>query len=52
MKRLIKESYRLNEEKAGVGKSIVFLAKKNLDISKVQYKNIEDDMIEILKKIR
>ncbi|MCI8397566.1 MAG: ribonuclease P protein component [Clostridia bacterium] len=48
----MKEIYRLNEESEVAGKSIVFLAKKNINISEIQYKDIREDMIEILKKIR
>ena len=52
LKRLIKESYRLNEEKLEVGKSIVFLIKKNCDVNEVSFHEIEKDMKFILEKIR
>lgn len=51
LKRLIKESYRLNEEKCKKGNNIVFLVKKNVDVSFICYKDIETDIINILKKI-
>lgn len=51
IKRLIKESYRLNEDKAKIGYNIVFLIKKKTDINDITYKNIEDDIRIILKKI-
>jgi len=51
LKRIIKENYRLNEEKAGIGKSIVFLVKKKADIEVISFDKIEKDMLEILYKI-
>ena len=51
MKRLIKESYRLNEEKFKLGNSIVFLVKKNADRIVLSFKEIEEDIILIANKI-
>ncbi len=51
IKRLIKESYRLNEEKLEPGKRIVFLVKKNINLDFVTFKLIEQDMKTILNKI-
>ena len=52
LKRLIKEAYRLNEEKLEMESSIVFLAKKNIqDISKLKFKDVETDIIKILKRV-
>lgn len=41
----------MNEKKTGMGSQIVFLAKKNIDIKEVSFKNIKEDMIKILEKI-
>lgn len=51
LKRLIKESYRLNEENAGIGKNIVFSIKNKTNIDEISFKLVQNDMIEILKKI-
>lgn len=51
LKRLIRESYRVNEEKARVGDSIVFLIKKRVSIEDISLKKIDKDIIEILRKI-
>ncbi len=51
IKRLIKESYRLNEDKFGVGKSLVFLVKKNQEIDSLEFRDIQKDIIFILDKI-
>lgn len=51
IKRLIKESYRLNEDKFGVGKNLVFLVKKNQEIDSLEFRDIEKDIIFILDKI-
>ena len=51
LKRLIRESYRLNEEKAGVGNSIVFLIKKKTKIEEITFEKVQNDMIKILEKI-
>ncbi len=51
LKRLIKESYRKNEEKAEIGNSIVFLIKKKINIDEISYEKIQTDVIQILEKI-
>lgn len=51
LKRLIRESYRLNEEKAGIGNRIVFLIKKKTSINEISFDKIEQDVIQILEKI-
>ena len=51
LKRLIRESYRLNEEKAGVGNSIVFLVKKKINIDEISFDKVEKDVEKILEKI-
>lgn len=50
IKRLIRESYRLNEEKIKTGNQIIFLWKKKRDPKTANFKNIEEDMKNILKK--
>lgn len=44
IKRLIKENYTIFEEKIVLGKSIVFLWKKNIDIENASFMNIKNDM--------
>lgn len=51
MKRLIRESYRLNEDNIEKGYSIVFLVKKNLETYEIHFKEIEADIKKILNKI-
>lgn len=51
VKRLIKESYRLNENMVSTGKSFVFLVKKNQELDSLEFKNIENDIKIILNKI-
>ncbi len=51
LKRLIRESYRLNEENIKIGYSIVFLAKKREKIEEINFYKINKDLIQILKKI-
>lgn len=51
IKRLIRESYRLNEDKAKIGNSIVFLIKKKTNIDEICYEKIQTDVIQILKII-
>ena len=52
IKRLIRESYKLFEDKIITGVSIVFLLKKQTDISKVCFEGIKNDMETIFKKGR
>ncbi len=51
LKRIIKESYRLNEEKASVGNSIVFSIKNKTNINEISFELVKKDIIEILNKI-
>lgn len=51
LKRLIREGYRLNEEKLEVGNSMVFLVKKKTNIDEISFDKVEKDIINILKKI-
>lgn len=51
VKRIIRENYRNLEISLKTGKSIVFLWKKNRDIKDCTYKNIQKDMIKILKEM-
>lgn len=48
----MKENYRINEEKLGVGKSIVFLVKRNSDISKISFKDVEKDILTIFQRVK
>ena len=50
IKRLIRENYKLVEETLKTGYSIVFLVKKDIDIEKIDFKKINEDMLKILKK--
>lgn len=51
LKRIIKESYRLNEKKASIGNSIVFSIKNKTNIAELSFRLVEKDIIEILNKI-
>lgn len=51
IKRLIRENYRLLEDKLESGFSIVFLWKKHKDINKASFYNIKTDMEQILKEM-
>ena len=50
-KRLIREAYRLNEEKIEIGNSIVFLVKKKVNNDEINFQNVQNDIIGILQKI-
>lgn len=50
IKRLIRENYRMNEEKLSTGYTILFLLKKNKDINLVTFENIKKDMNKIFTK--
>ncbi len=50
-KRLIREAYRLNEDKIDVGNSIVFLVKKKVNVDEINFINIQNDLLLILQKI-
>ena len=50
-KRLIREAYRLNEEKIEIGNSIVFLVKKKINRDEINFQNVQNDIIDILQKI-
>lgn len=51
IKRLIRENYRLLEEKINVGYNIIFLWKKKQDVSNANFQNIKNDMNNIFNKI-
>ena len=50
IKRLIRENYRLLEKEIYSGYDIVFLWKKNKNISKATFSNIKEDFINIFNK--
>lgn len=50
IKRLIRENYRRMEEKIDMGISMVVLLRKNVEIKKVDFFKIENDINAILKK--
>lgn len=50
VKRLIKESYRLNEKKILSGNSMVFLWKNNVKYDKVNFESIYEDFLKCVKK--
>ena len=41
----------MDEEKLGIGRSIVFLVKKNVDCKSIFFKDVEEDMKKILDKV-
>ncbi len=51
IKRLIREAYKKYEKNIKTGKSIVFLWKKNKDISNANFKNVSNDMLKILEEM-
>ena len=51
IKRIIREGYRLNEDKIKIGNSIVFLVKKKTSFDEISFDKVEKDIIDILKKI-
>lgn len=50
IKRLIRENYRLLENKMNIGYNIIFICKKNKKIEEINFYNIKNDMEKILKK--
>lgn len=50
IKRLIRENYRLMEDKIRTGNSMVFLWKKKVNIEEANFINIKKDMLYIFKK--
>ena len=51
-KRLIREAYKSTEDFLKTGKSFVFLWKKNKEIEKVKYKDIQQDIMKIMKEMK
>ncbi len=51
IKRLIRENYKNIENIINNGISMVFLWKKNRDIKEATYKNIQQDMLKIIKEM-
>ena len=52
IKRLIKESYYIYEDKIKSGYSIIFLWKKKIGIENATFENIKNDMKKILEKAK
>jgi ribonuclease P protein component len=52
IKRVIRESYRINKEKIKKGNDIVFLWNKNAKIEDANFYNVNKDMLEILDKAK
>lgn len=50
IKRLIRENYRMLEDKLNTGNYIVFLWKKRIEIKEATFENIKKDMEKILTK--
>ncbi|MBO5348613.1 MAG: ribonuclease P protein component [Clostridia bacterium] len=50
IKRVIRESYRINKEKIKKGKDIVFLWNKNAKINDANFYNINKELLEIFDK--
>jgi len=50
IKRWIRETYKLNEENLNDIYKIVFVVKKDIDIEKLDYSKIKEDIEELLKK--
>ena len=50
IKRLIRENYRLLEDEIKVGYNIIFICRKNQDIKEIEFNDIKNDIINILKK--
>lgn len=51
IKRLIQENYRLMEENLKDGYTIIFLWKKKIDIQEATFIHIQEDMINVFKRI-
>ncbi len=51
IKRLIRENYRLIEERLKTGYTIILLWKRKIDIKNATYENINKDIIQVFKKI-
>ena len=50
IKRYLRENYKNYEEKLKTGYNIIFLWKKKFDIKQASFKDIQENMLEILKK--
>ena len=52
VKRLLRENYRKIESEIQSGKSIVFLAKKDVILNDISYSDVENDMKFIMQKAK
>lgn len=50
LKRIIREAYRKHEEEIKIGKSIVFLIKRNVNVDEITFEKVEKDILEIMEK--
>lgn len=50
IKRLVRENYRLLEEKLKVGYNIVFLWKKKASVEEAEFKKVKKDILKILQE--
>ena len=50
LKRLIRESYRIQKDNIKKGNNIIFIWNKNADILNNKYENVSNDVIKLFKK--
>lgn len=50
LKRLIRESYRIQKDNIKKGNNIIFIWNKNADILNNKYENVSKDIIKLFKK--
>lgn len=51
LKRLIRENYRLLEDRLKMGYNIVFLWKKKVSVEEAEFQRIKKDMLNIFEKL-
>lgn len=51
IKRLIRENYRNIEDNLKTGMSFVFLMKKNKNVEEINYYNVQEDIIALMKEM-
>ncbi len=50
IKRLIKESYRIHEKEINQGYNIIVVCKKDIDVEKINFNEIEKNLVSCLEK--